>query len=148
MTAERQRFPARADVLPRVCAFVERRCRRLGAGRQAALRLILVAEELFTNIVMHGYAGGSLRKVTFTLRDAGAEIELVAEDDAPAFDPFRRLAAAGAQTEAREPPVGGWGRRLIAGMSSRHHYERVGRRNRVTVGVRKHGVRSARTRKK
>ena len=147
MTAGRQRFPARADALPRGSAFVERRCRELGAGRQAALRLILLAEELFINTVMHGYGGGRGRSVTLTVRDAGAEIELRAEDPAPPFDPFRRGSVPRrARGDARDAPVGGLGRVLVVGLSSRHHYERRGRRNCVTVAVRKR--RTARIRKK
>lgn len=140
MTAQRQRFPARADALPRVSAFVERRCRELGAGRQAALRLMLVAEELFINIVVHGFGGDSRRHVTLSVCDAGREIELVAEDGAPAFDPFDGGAtprAGGAAPDA----LGGRGRMLVAGIASRHRYERLGRRNRVTIGVPKHGAR-------
>ena len=149
MTAERQRFPARADALPRVSAFVERRCRELGAGRPAALRLILVAEELFINTVMHGYGGNSPKHVTLIVRDAGTEIELVAEDDAPAFDPFEKIPKISA--DPKDASVGGLGRVLVAGISSRHGYERRGRRNRVTVGVLKHRLRSlgpARNKKK
>ena len=144
MTAERQRFPARADALPRVRAFVERRCRELGASRQAALRLVLVAEELFINAVLHGYRGSSRRQVTLAVRDAGAEIELVAEDGAPAFDPFGKVPRSTAATDPREAAVGGLGRVLVAGISSRHSYERCGRRNRVTVGMLKRRGRPAR----
>lgn len=144
MSAPRQRFPARADALPRVSAFVERRCRELGAGRRAALRLILVAEELFINTVMHGYAGKGRQAVTLTLRDAGSGIELVVEDDAPPFDPFRRVA----RPDVAGGAVGGLGRLLIAGVSARHRYERRGRRNRVTVVVPKLDARAARPRKK
>lgn len=149
MTAERQRFPARAEALPRVSAFVERRCRQLGAGRQAALRLILVAEELFINTVMHGYAGGNARRcVTLTVRGKGAEIELQAEDDAPAFDPFRSVPTPPGRSDARDASVGGLGRVLVAGIASRHAYERCGRRNRVTVAVPKHRAPAAHSKKK
>lgn len=149
MTAERQRFAARAEVLPRVSAFVERRCRQLGASREAALRLILVAEELFINTVMHGYAGGGGgRQVSLTVRDAGHEIELVAEDDAAPFDPFQRVPPPAARAGPREAPAGGLGRVLIAGVAARHAYERRGRRNRVTVAVRKSRARPARAGKR
>lgn len=138
MTAERRRFPARADLLPRVGAFVGRRCRQLGATRQATLRLILIAEELFINTVTHGYAGARGRGyVTLSLRDAGAEVELLAEDAAPAFDPFEHLPPAFGGGDPRDAPVGGRGRVLMAGISSRHAYERRGRRNCVTVAVHK-----------
>ena len=144
MTAERQRFQARVDALPRVCAFVERRCRELGAGRYATLRLILVAEELFINTVTHGYGGDSRRQVALAVRDSGAEIELVAEDGAPAFDPFDEVPQPVAVTDPRDAAIGGLGRALVAGVSSRHRYERCGRRNRVTVGVLKHRARPLR----
>lgn len=144
MTAERQRFPARADALPRVSAFVERRCRELGASRRAALRLILVAEELFINTVVHGYGRGTGYPVTLTVRDAGREIELVAEDGAPEFDPFQRLP----KPDPASAAVGGLGRVLVAGLASRHRYERRGRRNRVCVAVAKRGARAGRGEKK
>lgn len=140
MTAERRRFQARVDALPRVCAFVERRCRELGAGRYATLRLILVAEELFINTVTHGYGGDSRKQVALAVRASGAEIELVAEDGAPAFDPFGEVPQPAAVTDPRDA-AGGFGRALVVGMSSRHRYERCGRRNRVTVGVLKHRAR-------
>ena len=137
MTAERQAFPARTDALAQVTAFVERRCAELHAGRPATLRLLLVAEELFVNTVVHGYGGDSRATVTLTVRDCGDEVELIAEDRARAFDPFasQRPVAADADPAAR--PVGGLGRVLVTGVSARHSYERRGRRNRVTVSVRK-----------
>lgn len=141
MTARRQRFPARADALPRVSAFVERRCRELGADRRAALRLILVAEELFINTIMHGYGGNSSRPVSLAVRRSGREIVLVAEDGGPAFDPFRGVGQAPAVARSG---VGGLGRVLVAGIASRQHYERRGGRNRVTVWVLKDGARAAR----
>ena len=148
MTAERQRFPARADALPRVSAFVERRCRALGASRQAALRLILVAEELFINIVIHGYGGDCRRHVFLAVRDAGREIELMAEDGARPFDPFRALPAVQVRPDPRESSVGGLGRVLVTAVSSRHRYQRLGRRNRVTVAVAKRRASARRTARK
>jgi hypothetical protein len=55
----------------------------------------------------------------------------VAEDNAPAFDPF------GAVPVPAADRIGGYGRRLLLGLSSRQHYQRRGRRNCVTVGVQK-----------
>lgn len=132
MAAERQRFEARTGALAEVTAFVERRCAELGAGRNATLRLMLVAEELFINAVVHGYGGDCGKDIVLTLRDTGRDLELVAEDGAPAFDPFARV-----PKPSTTGTVGGLGRALVAGVSSRHSYERRGRRNRVTVGVAK-----------
>jgi serine/threonine-protein kinase RsbW len=138
MTAERRRFPGRTDALGQVSAFVEGRCNELAAGRAATLRLLLVAEELFINVVEHGSGGDSEAHVTITVRDCGEEVELVAEDEAAPFDPFAgptRLPPAEAAVRA----PGGLGRLLVTGVSARHAYERRGRQNRVTVAVRKAG---------
>ena len=131
MTAERQAFPARTDALPRVSAWVETRCSELGLGRPATLLLVLMAEELFINAAVHGFGNDGRRRVRLSIRDCGAEVELVAEDNAPAFDPFQAVPA---PTDDR---IGGYGRRLLVGLSSRQAYQRRGRRNRVTVGVQK-----------
>ncbi|MGH2829457.1 MAG: ATP-binding protein [Actinomycetota bacterium] len=131
MTAERQAFPARTDALPRVSTWVESRCAQLALGRPATLLLMLMAEELFINAAVHGYGNDGRRRVRLSIRDCGAEVELAAEDNAPAFDPFAAV----------PPPagdrVGGYGRRLLLGLSSRRAYLRRGRRNCVTVGVQK-----------
>jgi anti-sigma regulatory factor (Ser/Thr protein kinase) len=130
MTAERQAFPARTEALPRVSTFVEQRCAALGVSRSATLLLLLLAEELFINTVVHGYGNDGRRRVRIEVRDCGPEVELVAEDDARPFNPFSRVPAA-----APEARVGGYGRLLLAGLSSRQSYQRRGRSNRVTVGV-------------
>ena len=131
MTAERQAFPARTDALPSVTAFVESRCAALGAGRGATLLLMLMAEELFINTVVHGYGNDGRRRVKLSVRDCGPEVELVAEDRARAFNPFDAVPA----PPEGGPAVGGYGRLLLAGLSSRKSYEREGPCNRVTVGV-------------
>ena len=133
MTAERQAFPARTDALPRVSGWVEDRCGELGLGRSATLLLMLMAEELFINAAVHGFGNDGRRRVRLSIRDCGPEVELVAEDNAPAFDPFA-VVPEGAPNPDR---VGGYGRRLVFGLSSRRSYQRRGRRNRVTVGVQK-----------
>lgn len=130
MTAERQAFPARTEVLPKVSAFVEQRCADLGVGRPATLLLLLLAEELFINTVVHGYGNDGRRRVSLAVRDCGLEVELVAEDSAQAFNPFD-----GIPSQASEERVGGYGRLLLVGLSSRQSYQRRGQRNRVTVGV-------------
>jgi anti-sigma regulatory factor (Ser/Thr protein kinase) len=133
MTAERQAFPARADALPRVSAWVENRCVQLGVGRAATLLLMLMAEELFINAAVHGFGNDGRRRIRLSIRDCGAEVELAAEDNAPAFDPFHEVPAAAPAGDR----IGGYGRRLLVGLSSRQSYQRRGRRNLVTVGVQK-----------
>jgi anti-sigma regulatory factor (Ser/Thr protein kinase) len=131
VTAERQAFPARTDALPRVSAWVEERCAQLALGRPATLLLMLMAEELFINAAVHGFGNDGRRRIRLSIRDRGAEVELAAEDNAPAFDPFQAMPAPAGDR------IGGYGRRLLVGLSSRQSYQRRGRRNCVTVCVQK-----------
>lgn len=131
MTAERQAFPAQTEALPQVSAFVEQRCSALGVGRQATLVLQLMAEELFINAVVHGYGEDGRRRVTLALRDCGPEVELVAEDNARAFNPFEGVPS----DERPDGQVGGYGRRLLVGLPSRRSYQRRDGRNCVTLGM-------------
>ena len=119
-------------MLPQVSAFVERRCADLGVGRATTLLLQLMAEELFINTVVHGFGNDGRRRVSLTVRDCGAEVELVAEDNARAFNPFDGTPAA-----VPIDRVGGYGRLLLMGLSSRQSYQRRGQHKCVTVGVQK-----------
>lgn len=124
----RRRFAARAEALPEVRAFVEDAGGALGADAAAVLRIALVAEELFLNCVLHGYRG-AVGEFDLQLDALDDELRLVAEDAAPAFDPF-------ADPPSADPAgrrVGGLGRVLVAGLATRHRYERREGRNRVTV---------------
>lgn len=133
--AERQTFPARTDALPAVCDFVEARSAALGLPVKTALRLRLIAEELFINAVDHGYGGDCDRDITLTVRGRGPDVELVQEDSGRPFDPFAALKPPSASPDPQARPVGGLGLVLVAGMSSRHAYERDGARNRTTVAL-------------
>jgi anti-sigma regulatory factor (Ser/Thr protein kinase) len=144
VTAERRTFPARTAALGELSAFVEERCAQLDAGGEATLRILLVAEELFVNAVVHGYKADTARTpnlphlphtVRVTVRDKGREVELVVEDDAVEFDPFKDLKPLLKPSPGNLPLPGGVGRVLIAELSSRHAYQRRGASNQVTVGI-------------
>lgn len=134
-SGNRQSFNARTGALPQVRAFVQERCVRMDLPADTIQRLQLIAEELFINSVTHGYGGDCAASVEFALRDAGHEMELIAEDTARAFDPFARLPTEALAPDPRDRPAGGQGLALIARMTSRRSYERSPGRNRTTVAV-------------
>ena len=76
MLLRRRDFPARLTVFKDIKAFVE------SFGADASLhpvdwlKLVLLAEELFTNTVHHGYRGGSDERVEITLESLERFIRL------------------------------------------------------------------------
>jgi len=139
MTAEAvaRTFAARFDALVETAAFVATFCRRHGVDSQDALRVTLVVEELFLNIVMHGYGGEGEGTVRLALVLEESDLMVVCEDRAPAYDPrpaFERVPAdLDDPVEARG--VGGLGQFLIAQLVSAAHYERAGDANRLTLRI-------------
>jgi serine/threonine-protein kinase RsbW len=86
MTAGPSFDRARLEHLGELMAFLDAECARAGVQPDAAFAIRLAAEEVFVNIVRHGYGGkpGPAR-VAFD-RD-GDRVTLTLEDEAPAFDP-------------------------------------------------------------
>ena len=99
------------------------------------MRLELAAEELFINCAIHALQPRKDAQVQVAIRDAGAEVELILEDEAAPFNPFADLELPGSGADPEQRPVGGLGRILVVGLSCRRHYERLSTGNRTTVAV-------------
>lgn len=103
-------------------AFVERACRSV-AATEAASDLRLATEEVFVNILQHGYAG---RPGPVRVRiDATAErIEVTLTDEAPAFDP-RAARAPDLVSDGEHRALGGLGWHLVHQVMDEvaHEYE-------------------------
>ena len=128
----RGRLPAFAEVR----AWAEAFGAAVGADRSAALRLVLVLEELFTNTVAHGYAGryrgpdlghprGRGRRHRGDLRGRGPGLRSLHRPPATRAD----------RRPPGEAPPGGLGLALVRGLSASARYARVGERNRITLDV-------------
>lgn len=100
------------------------------SGRQA-YRLRLAADEIITNILLHGYRGDGV----VDLR-GGVEADRVwlrIEDDAPPFDPRSY------DRERVRCQVGGFGLYLATAGVDELRYEHAGGRNRNTLVIRRNG---------
>ncbi len=96
-----------------------------GLPAPLAMRLALVAEELATNVQMHG-TGASF--FDFAARVTPEGIAIAFEDDGPEFDPLAASpAATDAALEAR--PTGGLGLHLIRRMTRAASHRRDGGHN-------------------
>lgn len=126
------RVKNRLGELERIAEPVEALARRLGLARRTTCQFQLVLEELFTNIVSHGFPDGAEHVIDITVTGDERAITLRIEDDGIAFNPARMPApATDAAPEAR--CVGGLGIHMIRNFADSLHYERRRERNIVTI---------------
>ncbi|MFF8592794.1 ATP-binding protein [Streptomyces sp. NPDC015220] len=135
-TAGALRVPATVDSLEPVSDFV------LVLGRQARLpqsslyRFRLAADELATNIVLHGYRGEPGEIAV----DGGIdpdEVWVRFQDDAPAFDPRQGMRAPALDVPLAQREIGGLGVFLAFTAVDTFEYELVAGRNVSTLVMRR-----------
>ncbi len=82
-----------ADVreLASIREFVEAQATALGVHSHAVYDLVLAANEIATNIVVHGYRGQA-GTIAISIQSEGDTITIVLRDRAPPFDPTQVLA--------------------------------------------------------
>lgn len=121
------------EALRELRGFIEGVCRAAAIARNDTLRIALVAEELFTNSVKHGYGGDSQEQVWLTLEPANGACRLVYEDAAPPYDPFADAEEVDLDAPLDSRAIGGLGVLLVARFSRSHEYVRAGDRNRICL---------------
>jgi len=133
------RVPATVDSLEPVSDFV------LGLGKQARLpesslyQLRLAADELATNIVLHGYRGEPGEITVDGGIDRG-DVWVRFQDDAPAFDPRQGMRAPALDVPLAEREIGGLGVFLAFTAVDTFEYELVAGRNVSTLVMRRPAV--------
>ena len=134
-----RRFEARLERFSELRDHAERCCAGAGFERAAIDRLILVLEELFANTVEHGYAGlagtSAERAVWLTIVAAMDRIEVIYEDAAPEYDPFKKVAAPDYSGPADSWQIGGLGVALVIRLGRNVRYERQHDRNRIRFNI-------------
>ena len=118
-----------ATELIRLEAFAEAFARDCGFADDERARLLVILEELFTNVVEHGYgvqfAAGSVA-VTLGWKHGLLTIDFV--DDGPPFDPLTH-SGPDLDAPAEQRPIGGLGIAIVRGLVDRARYCREGYRN-------------------
>ena len=126
---------ASISCLPLATAFVEEFCEHHDIAPSDRLRLTLIAEELFTNTVLHGLGAEGEARVRLALTASLTEVVMVYEDSARPFDPLAHVDQALADLDApiADRRVGGFGLVLVVKMATRASYAREGGWNRLNV---------------
>ena len=115
--------------LSQLGAFTEAFARSCGLPDEERARLLIILEELFTNVVAHGYKGRSAAgsvAVGLGWRNGRLTIDFV--DDGRPFDPLAR-AGPDLDMPGEERPIGGLGIRIVRALVDEAHYRREGVRN-------------------
>ena len=135
VTTRMAMFPSRAHEWTRARAVIEEVCGAAGLPREACLRANLVVEELFTNTVKHGHAGGSDLPVWIMLAAEAGRVALTYEDFAPPFNPFAPGRREMLEALAESRREGGLGLILAQGLASQAEYAYVFGRNRLRFAI-------------
>jgi serine/threonine-protein kinase RsbW len=131
------RVPAAVESLERINALVQSLAAEAGLPRQDAYRLRFAAEELFVNIVKHGYGSdrsGSEVMVEGDSTTGSAWVRLI--DTAAPFDPFAPTRPIGLDRPLQDRVPGALGLYLVRDAVDGASHEYVNGTNRSTVVVR------------
>lgn len=120
--------PAAPDQLPGLIASIEGWLDEAGIGPVDAARLMIVFDELLSNVTRHGATRLSLDA---SVRDGRLTASVV--DDGPAFDPLA-LAAPDTSLGVDERAIGGLGIHLVREMTDDIAYSREEGCNRLIFG--------------
>jgi serine/threonine-protein kinase RsbW len=122
-----------SSAMRQVDGFVTGFASQRGITTEEAHRILILIEELLTNLMKYGYPDGrEPGRAEITLAVNGDRVEIEFIDDGCAFDPF-----AGPPADLDQPvesrPLGGLGLHLLRSMCDETRYERRGDRNVVRL---------------
>lgn len=118
-----------AAALPCLIDFVEDFTRRHDLPQIERSRLLLVLEELFTNVIKYGRAEDAVATtIGVTLALEGGELTIEFNDDGPPFDPLI-AALPDLERPIADRPIGGLGLHILRSLVDHARYRREGDRN-------------------
>lgn len=140
---------SQAAELSRLEAFAEAFARDCGLADDERSRLLVILEELFTNVVAHGYGGGfAAGSVGVALGWSPSRLTIDFVDEGPPFNPLA-YPEPDLDAPAEQRPIGGLGITMVRAMVDRARYWREGHRNhlhlvrRLAPAMEKHAARSS-----
>ncbi|MDR1267830.1 MAG: ATP-binding protein [Holosporales bacterium] len=120
----------------RLCEAIESFCAERNLSTRLCHDLLLILDELVTNVIVHGFStgvGGRIQ-VRFELREDNILVEVA--DDAPAFDPLQK-STPDVSASLEERSIGGLGIHLIRQFSQYMTYCRKDDRNIIELSLKR-----------
>ncbi|MEO7795608.1 MAG: ATP-binding protein [Thermoanaerobaculia bacterium] len=125
--------PPTIAAVAEIAAEIELWARGLGLAERPLHDLLLVHDELASNVARHG-AGASEMSFRLELDRVLGQVRYRLEDDAAAFDPGTRFRPDTAAALEDRPP-GGLGIHLVRTLAGEMQWSRVGDRNRIELEI-------------
>jgi serine/threonine-protein kinase RsbW len=126
--APRLSIPADLSAIPAITDFIVQCAEAAGLGDEAIYHCRLSVEEIFTNIVEHGYVNDASGTVEIVCRVTDQAFLITLIDDAPAFDPLA-LPDPDPSVPLWERQGGGWGIYFVKKFMDRVEYHYHANRN-------------------
>ncbi len=122
-----------SSAMRQVDGFVATLVSEQGIAADEASRILILLEELLTNLMKYGYPDRSdPGEVEIVLARNGNRLQIEFIDDGGAFDPFAGLASnLDGSSETR--PIGGLGLRILRSLADEARYERRNERNAIRL---------------
>lgn len=129
-------FVANLDNLYRVLSFVKQSAKEAALEENEVWRLELAADEVFVNIVKHGYQDKT-GDVEVTCEIYESEFRIVFRDKGVAYNPLTNSSSFQPENVRSSKADGGFGIYFVLKMMDRVEYERVNEQNVLTLVKRK-----------
>lgn len=118
--------------LDALCQHLAQFCKAAGITEKEQFQINLALDELFTNIISHGFKDDKEHRVVITADHADGEVVLTIEDDGVPFNPLD-LPTPDLKCPLKEREVGGLGITLIKAFMDQIHYHRIADKNVTTM---------------
>lgn len=122
-TAQSIRLAGTVENVREACAFVVQAVATAGGSEDTRFHCELSVDEIFTNIVEHGYGeDGANRHVDIEVSNLGDCVQITIADDAPAFNPLSQAAPTLRRIMDDAHVGGGWGISFVRKNMDNIHY--------------------------
>ncbi len=118
--------------LDALCQHLGQFCKAAGITEREQFQINLALDELFTNIISHGFKDEDEHRVFITVDHRDGEVVLIVEDDGVPFNPLD-LSDPDLKCALKEREVGGLGITLIKAFMDDIHYQRKADKNILTM---------------
>lgn len=125
-------FPVSEQAYKSLVDFLKKELVENGCPDKTLSQIIVAVEELYSNVVFHGYPKGGLGNFSIKIIPDNNKVTLIMKDDATPFNPLI-VKAPDITLSAEEREIGGLGIYIVKETMDEFHYERINEKNVVTI---------------